>query len=83
MWKFAVEFSGAAEGLGYNEVALKDHFNRAFDEPLSWWGMRGQDNLTFGKFVEFFLHDPQLRWLVCLRFWATKLQHPQWRPTKL
>ncbi len=32
---FAVEFSGAAEGLGYNDEALKDLFNSALDEPLS------------------------------------------------
>ncbi len=51
--KFAVEFSGAAEGLGYNDAALKDLFNSALDEPLSWWRMRGQDHLTFGECVEF------------------------------
>ncbi len=49
--RFAVEFSGAAEGLGYNEAALKDLFNSALDEPLSWWRMRGLDHLNFGQFV--------------------------------
>ncbi len=44
---FAMEFSGAAEGLGYNDEALKDLFNSALDEPLSWWRMSGLDHLTF------------------------------------
>ncbi len=55
--KFALEFSGAAEGLGYNEAALKDLFNSALDELLSWWKMRGQDHLTFGEFVEFLVRS--------------------------
>ncbi len=55
--KFAVEFSGAAEGLGYNEAALKDLFNSALDEPLSCWRMRGQDHLKFGDFVESLAHS--------------------------
>ncbi len=50
--RFVVEFSGAAEGLGYNDEALKDLFNSALDEPLSWWRMSGLDHLTFGEFVE-------------------------------
>ncbi len=79
---FAVESSGAAEGLGYNDEALKDLFNSALDEPLSWWRMSGLDHLTFGEFVEAW-HVPQLRWLVCLRWWATRLQLLQWRPSKL
>ncbi len=58
--KFAVEFSGAAEGLGYNEAALKDLFNSAFDEPLSWWKMRGHDHLMFGEFVEFLACSPAM-----------------------
>ncbi len=53
-----MEFSGAAEGLGYNEAALKDLFNSALDEPLSCWRMRGQDHLTFGEFVEFLARSP-------------------------
>ncbi len=53
-----MEFSGAAEGLGYNEAALKDLFNSALDEPLSWWRMRGQNHLTFEEFVEFFARSP-------------------------
>ncbi len=58
MRKFALEFSGAAEGLGYNEAALKDLFDSALDEPLSWWNMRGLDHLTFGEFVEFLARSP-------------------------
>ncbi len=53
-----MEFSGAAEGLGYNEATHKDLFNSALDEPLSWWRMRGQDHLTFGEFVEFLACSP-------------------------
>ncbi len=53
MRRFAVEFSGAAEGLGYNDAALKDLFNSALDEPLSWWRMRGLDHLNFGQFGTF------------------------------
>ncbi len=58
MRKFAMEFSGVAEGLGYNEAALKDLFNSALDEPLSWWRMRGQDHLMLGEFVEFLARSP-------------------------
>ncbi len=56
--RFAVEFSGAAEGLGYNDEALKDLFNSALDEPLSWWRMSGLDHLTFGDFVESLARSP-------------------------
>ncbi len=56
--KFALEFSGTAEGLGYNEAASKDIFNSALDEPHSWWRMKGQDHLTFGEFVEFLVCSP-------------------------
>ncbi len=55
---FAMEFSGAAEGLGYNDEALKDLFNSALDEPLSWWRMSGRDHLTFGEFVEALARSP-------------------------
>ncbi len=55
---FAVEFRGAAEGLGYNDEALKDLFNSALDEPLSWWRMSGLDHLTFGEFVEALARSP-------------------------
>ncbi len=55
---FAVEFSGVAEGLGYNDEALKDLFNSALDEPLSWWRMSGLDHLTFGEFVEALARSP-------------------------
>ncbi len=58
MRKIALEFSGAAEGLGYNEAALKDLLNSALDEPLSWWMIRGQDHLTFGGFVDFLVRSP-------------------------
>ncbi len=37
--KFALRFSGAAEGLGYNDATLKDLFNSDFEEPLNWWRM--------------------------------------------
>ncbi len=53
-----MEFSGAAEGLGYNDEALKDLFNSALDEPLSWWRMSGLDHLTFGEFVESLARSP-------------------------
>ncbi len=53
-----MEFSGAAEGLDYNDEALKDLFNSALDEPLSWWSMRGLDHLTFGEFVEALARSP-------------------------
>ncbi len=33
-----MEFSGAAEGLGYNDEALKDLFNSALDEPSAGGG---------------------------------------------
>ncbi len=56
--RFAVEFSGAAEGLDYNDEALKDLFNSALDEPLSWWRMRGLDHLKFGEFVEALARSP-------------------------
>ncbi len=36
MRKFAPKFSGVAEGLGYNDVALKDLFNSALDEHFNW-----------------------------------------------
>ncbi len=32
--KFDLRFSGAAEGLGYNDAVLKDLFNSALEEPL-------------------------------------------------
>ncbi len=32
---FSLEFSDTAEGLGFNDAALKDLFNSALDEPLS------------------------------------------------
>ncbi len=53
-----MKFSGAAEGLDYNDEALKDLFNSALDEPLSWWRMRGLDHLTFGEFVEALARSP-------------------------
>ncbi len=56
--RFALEFSGAAEGLGYNDEALKDLFNSALDEPLSWWRMSGLDHLIFGEFVKSSARSP-------------------------
>ncbi len=58
MRRFALEFSVAAEGLGYNDEALKDLFNSALDEPLSWWRMSGLDHLAFGEFVESLARSP-------------------------
>ncbi len=58
MRRFALTFCGAAEGLGYNDAALKDLFNSALEEPLSIWRMRGLDHLTFGEFVEFLACSP-------------------------
>ncbi len=58
MRKFALKFSGAAEGLGYNDAALNDLFNSALDEALNWWRMKGLDHLTFGEYVEFLAHSP-------------------------
>ncbi len=82
-----MEFSGAAEGLGYNDAALKDLFNSALDEPLSWWRMRGQDHLAFGELVEFLARSPAKVAGVTKPQWPqwrpTKLQCPQWWPTKL
>ncbi len=54
MRRFAVEFSGAAEGLGYNDAALKDLFNSALDEPLSWWRMMGAGPPEFWAICGFF-----------------------------
>ncbi|RXN14473.1 thioredoxin domain-containing 3 -like protein [Labeo rohita] len=56
--RFALEFSGAAEGLGYNDGALKDLFNSVLDEPLYWWRMRELDHLMFGEFVDFLASSP-------------------------
>ncbi|ROL44481.1 hypothetical protein DPX16_20750 [Anabarilius grahami] len=53
--EFALEFSGGAKGLGFNDAAFKDLLNPALDEPLNWWRMSGLDHLTFGAFVEFLI----------------------------
>ncbi len=58
--RFALEFRGAAEGLGFNDPALKDLFNSALDEPLNWWRMRGLDHLTFGGFGDFLTRSPAM-----------------------
>ncbi len=58
--RFAVEFSGAAEGLDYNDEALKDLFNSALDKPLSWWRMRGWTTSHLGNLLRLW-HVPQLR----------------------
>ncbi len=57
--KFALRFNGAAEGLGYNDAALKDLFNSALEEPLNWWRTRGLEHLTFGEFLEFLEAVPE------------------------
>ncbi len=51
--EFALRFSITAEGLDFNDAALKDLFNYALDEPLNWWRMRGLDHLTFVGFIDF------------------------------
>ncbi len=48
--KFALRFSGAVEGLGYNDAALKDLLNSALEEPPNWWRMRSLEHLIFGEF---------------------------------
>ncbi|KAI7793354.1 hypothetical protein IRJ41_012966 [Triplophysa rosa] len=53
MRSFALECSGVAKGHVCNDAALKDFFNYALDEPLSWWSMTGLDHLSFGGFVDF------------------------------
>ncbi len=57
--KFTLRFSGAAEGLGYNDAALKDLFHSALEEPLNWWRMRELEHLTSGEFVEFLEAVPE------------------------
>ncbi|XP_016329825.1 SH3 domain-containing protein C23A1.17-like [Sinocyclocheilus anshuiensis] len=51
--EFAMEFRNAAEGLGYNDSALKDLLNYALDEPISPWSMLGCNHVSFEGFVEF------------------------------
>ncbi len=50
--------------------------------PSAGGGWGGRTTWHLGNLGSFW-HVPRLRWLVCLRWWAMKLQHPQWRPTKL
>ncbi len=54
--EFAKEFSSAAEGLNYNNAALKDLFNYALDEPFSMEGMVVLEHLSFGASVDFLAH---------------------------
>ncbi len=56
--KFALWFSGAVEGLGYNDAALKDLLNSALEEPPNWWRMRSLEHLIFGEFVDFLESAP-------------------------
>ncbi len=51
--EFALVFRNAAEGLGYNESALKDLFNYALDEPISHWRVLGCEQAYFEGFVEY------------------------------
>ncbi|KAI2667789.1 Melanoma-associated antigen D1 [Labeo rohita] len=55
--EFALEFRSAAEGLGYNDSALKDLFNYALDEPISHWRMLGSEHLSFEGFVEYLVRS--------------------------
>ncbi len=51
--EFAKEFRSAAEGLNYNNAALKDLFNYALDEPFSTEGMVVMEHLSFGHLWTF------------------------------
>ncbi len=51
--EFALVFRNAAEGLGYNDSALKDLFNYALDEPISHWRVLGCEQAYFEGFVEY------------------------------
>ncbi|RXN06725.1 thioredoxin domain-containing 3 -like protein [Labeo rohita] len=55
--EFALEFRSAADGLGYNDSALKDLFNYALDEPISHWRMLGSEHLSFEGFVEYLVRS--------------------------
>ncbi len=54
--EFAKEFKSAAEGLNYNNAALKDLFNYALNEPFSMEGMIIMEHLSIGVFVDFLAH---------------------------
>ncbi len=62
---------------------------------LQWWGPQGplqqrpwrapqlvEDEGDLGNLLRLW-HVPQLRWLVCLRWWATRLQLLQWQQMAL
>ncbi len=54
--EFTREFKSAAEGLNYNDAALKDLLNYALDELSSREGMLIMEHLSFGAFVDFLAH---------------------------
>ncbi len=92
--KFALRFSGAVEGLGYNDAALKDLLNSALEEPPNWWRMRGLEHLIFGEFVDFLEsapgdhrvrsespQSPLLKWWFSAPpWWPPALPAPPWHP---
>ncbi len=94
MRKFALRFSGAVEGLGYNDAALKDLLNSALEEPPNWWRMRGLEHLIFGEFVDFLEsapgdhrvrsespQSPLLKWWFSAPpWWPPALPAPPWHP---
>lgn len=55
--EFAIEFRSAAEGLNYNNAALKDLFSYALDEPISTWRRFSMEHLSFEEFVDFLAHS--------------------------
>ncbi len=77
-----MEFSGAAEGLGYNDEALKDLFTAPLMSPSAGGGMSGLDHLTFGEFVEALARSPA-KVAGVPQGWATRLQLLQWRQMEL
>lgn len=51
-----MDFRSPAEGLEYNDAALKTLFNYALDKPISTWRRFGTKHLSFGAFVDFLSH---------------------------
>ncbi len=55
---------------------------RRFAVEFSGGGWGGWTTSHLGNLLRLW-HVPQLRWLVCLRWWATRLQLLQWRQMAL
>ncbi len=79
--KFAMEFSGVAEGLGYMKRPSRMSSTVPLMNPSAAGGWGGRTTWRIGNSRSFW-QVPQLRWLVCLRWWATNLQRPKWRQMK-